>query len=287
VSSMGWYPDPGGQPGQFRYWNGSSWSAETTSNPSHTPPPGAPPVGTTGYPSTRKKQPIGWWIAIGVAVLVIALIVWAVVRSLPTLTGGENPWQPQGNPTQNFCTAGVESSSATPMPTKPGRVSGGHLSFPTLASPWESPELDNRVPFGTLAMMQSALDQKDFDGSGENWVSSVLVSDLVSGDGFADPKSAADVVLTCVLGTYYSNTVVTPKQLSAKSHPVDGHAGWLIETQLSFDVPKLKAKGERVLLLVVQIKADQFGLFYASVPDTSPDRLPEARQAMAELTVDG
>jgi hypothetical protein len=284
VSSVGWYPDPGGQPGQYRYWNGASWSSELTADPRQTPPPAGasqPPV-----PSGRKKQPVGWWIAIGAVVLVVALIIWAVVRGLPTITGGQNPLDPQGNPSVNFCTAGGTSSSATPIPDKPGRVTGGHLSYPELGSPWEGPTLDNRVPFGTLAAMQVAVDQDDYDGNGNRWVSSVLVSDLVSGDGFADAKSAADVVIKCVLGKYYSDTVVTATQLSAKAHTVDGHSGWLIESQLSFNVPGLKAKGERVLLLVVQVAADQYGLFYASVPDTSPDRLPEARQVMDELTVE-
>ena len=42
VSNAGWYPDPSGQPGQFRYWDGSGWSAETAVHPSG-PPPGAGP----------------------------------------------------------------------------------------------------------------------------------------------------------------------------------------------------------------------------------------------------
>jgi len=282
VSSVGWYPDPGGQPGQYRYWNGTSWSTELTSNPWQTPPPTAKSASAT----SSKKQSVGWWIGIGAVVVVIALIIWAVVRYLPSLTGGDSPWnQPGGNASQNFCTAGASANSPTPLPEVPGRVAAGHLSFPTMGSPWQAPETDNRVPFGTVAMIQQALDQDNYDGKGNAWVSSVLVADLVSGDGFADTKTAAEMVLKCVLGKYYSDTVVTPNQISAKSHSVDGHDGWLIETQLSFDVPGLNTKGERVLLLAVQIKSDQYGLFYASVPDTSPDRLPEARKALADLQV--
>ncbi len=287
MASVGWYPDPGGQPGLFRYWNGSSWSAQTTSTPRQTPPPPGQPVGGPGTEPSGKKTPVGVWIGIGAAVLVVALIIWAVVQFLPNLTGGGNPWQPGGNPSQNFCTAGGTSYSATPFPDRPGRVSAGHLSFPTMGDPWRDPGADNRVPFGTLAVMQSALDQDNYDGKGGVWVSSVLVSDLVSGDGFADTQSAANVVLKCVLGRYYSNTVVTRNDLSSAAYKVDGHPGWLIESQLSFDVPGLRAKGERVLLLVVSVAPDQYGLFYASVPDTSPDRLPEARDAMKNLTVDG
>jgi hypothetical protein len=286
VASVGWYPDPGGQPGLYRYWNGSSWSVETTSTPRQTPPPSGQPSGAPGAPASRKRTPVGWWIGIGAAVLVLALIVWGITQALPNLVGGNNPWQPNGNPSQNFCTAGGVAVSPTPVPDKPGRVSAGHLSYPTLAAPWDDPTADNRVPFGTMAQMQAAIDQDNYNGKGGVWVSSVLVSDLVSGDGFGGPESAASMVMKCVLGKYYSDTVVTRNDLSSAAHKVDGHPGWLIESQLGFNVPGLQAKGERVLLLVVQVEADQYGLFYASVPDTSPDRLPEAREAMAKLTVD-
>lgn len=276
MSNSGWYPDPGGQPGHYRYWTGSGWSEELTTNPSQTPPPPT----STG----PNRNVVGWWIAAVVALLAVGLVIWLAVRVVSS-EDGRMPWEPAANPSQNICTAGVISHSASPEPKVAGRVSGGHLSYPLQGAPWDKPEADNRVPFGTIAMVQSAIDQRNWDGKGTDWVSSLLVSDLVSGDGFANSKSAAEVVLKCVLGTYYSDTPVTSKVISAAKHSVDGHDGWLIETQLSFDVAGLDAKGERVLLLVVQVETDQFGLFYASVPDTSPDRLPEARKAMAKLEV--
>lgn len=280
MSNAGWYPDPGGESGKYRYWDGSSWSTQLTSNPSRTPQPPA-----AGSVSTKRKA-TGWWIAAVAAIVAVALIIWLVI-GVASSNGGTLPWDaPNGSPSTNLCTAGVVNSSATPIAGKAGRVSGGHLSFPEQGSPWEAPQADNRVPFGTIAMEQVALDQDNYDGNGHSWVSSILVSDLVSGDGFATPKAAAEVVLKCVLGEYYSDNVVTPTVLSAKSHTVDGHKGWLIEAQLSFDITGLKATGERVLLLVVQVSSEQFGLFYASIPDTSPDRLPEARKALADVTVD-
>jgi hypothetical protein len=50
VSNAGWYPDPSGQPGQYRYWDGSGWSAETAGHPS-APPPGS------GGPATPSSDP--------------------------------------------------------------------------------------------------------------------------------------------------------------------------------------------------------------------------------------
>lgn len=46
MTNAGWYPDPAGQPNAYRYWNGQTWSQETTYNPA-SPAPGTP----AGYPS--------------------------------------------------------------------------------------------------------------------------------------------------------------------------------------------------------------------------------------------
>ncbi|WP_169799292.1 DUF2510 domain-containing protein [Nocardioides jensenii] len=54
MSQPAWYPDPSGQPGSFRYWNGQSWSAETTTNPYDAPPAGA---GPSGPPQPSQQQP--------------------------------------------------------------------------------------------------------------------------------------------------------------------------------------------------------------------------------------
>lgn len=286
VSNPGWYPDPGGQPGKFRYWDGSTWSARLTSNPQDDPPrPGEAPAvpEPTRSPGRRK-----WWL-IGVAALVaVAAVIWLVVKVIPEQLGADNPWNaPGGHSSASLCTAGVEDSTAQARTTTDGRLTAGNLSFPLFGDPWQAPEGDNRVPFGTYAVMQEALDQADYDGTqGHNWVSSLLLSDLISGDGFANSQAAAETVMKCVLGLYYGNYQVERHDISAKAHSVDGHDGWLIESQLSFDIPGLRAKGERVLLLVVQTDTDSFGLFYASVPDTQPDRLVDARKALSELRVE-
>ena len=286
MSNPGWYPDPGGQAGKFRYWDGSVWSGRLTSNPQEPPPPpgSAPatpePVGNSG----RR------WLLAGLAALVaVAAVVWLVVRFIPQSLGADTPFgdPPGGHASASLCTAGVMNSTARARTTTDGRLTAGNLSFPLFGDPWEPPEGDNRVPFGTFAVMQEALDQEAYNGKlGNNWVSSLLLSDLISGDGFANSKAAAETVMKCVLGLYYGDYEVKRADLSAGGHTVDGHDGWLIESQLSFDIPRLIAKGERVLLLVVQTDTDSFGLFYASVPDTQPDRLVDARRALSELRVE-
>ena len=328
-SSAGWYPDPGGQAGLFRYWTGSAWTAAVTSNPQATPPPpgagepqgfgqnsgltgGAQGTGTqypggqypgsqypgSQYPggqyqgystTTRKRSTTGWWLA-GIAALVaLGLVIYFMMTAAsPGGGGGIFPNNdPSGVATPDVCPAAAATAAPTPATNDPNRVSGGKLSFPRMGDPWQAPAYENRVPFGSLAREQVATDQADYDGEGNDWVSNLLVSDLYVGDGFASTKTGAETVLKCVLGRYYSDAVVNEKRLSSTSHPVDGHDGWLIDSQLSFDIPGLNAKGERLLLLVVQTGTDEYGLFFASIPDTSPDRLPDARGALADLRVDG
>ncbi|MDN5893277.1 MAG: DUF2510 domain-containing protein [Nocardioides sp.] len=58
MASPGWYPDPSGQPNRFRFWDGRSWSEQTTMDPWNTPPPGqAPP----GPPAQQPQQPGQSW----------------------------------------------------------------------------------------------------------------------------------------------------------------------------------------------------------------------------------
>ncbi len=308
ASQAGWYPDPGGQPGLYRWWTGSAWSESVTPNPQGTPPPtgaGQPPGGPTpsagygqatsgypgyNYPQQKRRGALAWWLVAGAAVIAVVVVVAFVVRGM----GGSVPGLPQipgSNPTSTYtpdiCPPAAATAAPTPAIVDDNRISGGKLSFPRLGNPWSEPYYDNRVPFGSLAMMQSATDQENFNGEGNNWVSSVLVSDLYVGDGFASTKVGAETVLKCVLGRYYSDAVVEQTLISSAEHDVDGRDGWLIETDLSFQIPNLRATSERVLLLVVQTDTDEYGLFYASVPNTSSARLPEAREALADLRVDG
>lgn len=301
-SPAGWYPDPSGQTGLYRYWTGTAWTTSVTPNPQQTPPPPVggpqqpvPPVSSpyqpqgqaAGIPTGKAKRRSGalWWLAVVAALVVVALGIWFVLRGgLPGLTSGTDA--PSGDSSSDICPQPAASASPTANNSDATRVAAGHLSFPVLGSPWEAPDYDNRVPFGSLAREQVAMDQENYNGKGASWVSSVLVSDLYIGEGFPSAKDGAETVLKCVLGIYYSDTPVTRSDVSSASHSVDGHTGWLIETNLSFSITGLNATSERVLLLVVKVSDAEYSLFYASVPNTSSARLPDVREAMAKLQVD-
>ncbi|QGN33414.1 DUF2510 domain-containing protein [Microlunatus sp. Gsoil 973] len=61
MAEGGWYPDPSGEPGRYRYWDGARWSAETSTDPGITGSSGMAgdrrPAGTGTQPARCRPRP--------------------------------------------------------------------------------------------------------------------------------------------------------------------------------------------------------------------------------------
>ena len=309
-AQAGWYPDPGGVANLYRYWDGQAWSAATSPNPQAPPPAqglvqglqgGGQPVGQQGaygqnaygqgqpgayadfQTAQQRKSPVGWWIAAAALLVVIVVVGVIAVRAIGGNTGTTGGGTTQ--PSQDVCpTSSAEPSTDQPDPND-GRVHGGPISYPRLGAPWSAPLDDNRVPFGRDVQKQQVIDQANYDGKGSSWVASILVAELMAGDGFYTPEQGAQIVVRCILGRFYGDNAVTSDVQVNKATTVDGHDAWQVESQLSFDIPGLIAKGELLIVTVVSAGATS-GLYYASIPDTQPELVKPAREALAALTVD-
>lgn len=325
-SQAGWYPDPGGQKGLYRYWDGNAWSAATSSNPQAAAPSqgivqgaagqqdygqdqsygqqGQPSGGQQGYGGynygqqanpysqtysgggggpQRRKSTKAWWIAAAAVVLALIVLGGFGIRQLVRNVAGTG--DPGGQATTQLCPTPSLDPSA-PAPPNDGRVHGGALSFPELPPPWGQPRLDDRVPFGRDVASQSADVHPNYDGT-NSWVASVLVAELIAGDGFFTPEQGSEIVVKCVTGTFYGDgTEVTRDDQVNKATKVDGKDAWLVESHLTFDIPNLPTKGELLIVLIVASGEATSSLFYASIPDDSPQFVEPARNAMKNLRVD-
>lgn len=322
----GWYPDPGGGKGLFRYWDGRAWSAATTPNPNAAPPsagiagatgptagaqPGQPGYGqqSPGQPSygqqsaqqgygqqaggyagfqaeSRKKSPVGWWIGAGVIVVVLVIIGVLVIQNLAG-GGGGGIANPQGQSSQDICpTNDPTDAPSAPEDQGDGRVHGGPLSYPMLPDPWSAPQPDNRVPFGTDVAVQQVTIEPNYQ-PGSSWVASVLIGQLNAGDGFYTPEQGSEIVVKCILGAFYGDNPVQSDVKVNKAAEIDGQDAWLVESQLSFDIEGLQAKGELLIVAIVATDSEDgsAGLFYASIPDNAPELIAPAREALKNLTV--
>ncbi|WP_168207634.1 DUF2510 domain-containing protein [Microlunatus elymi] len=313
MASAGWYPDPGGQPGMYRYWDGHAWSAATSPNPSVPPPSqgiGQPGDQTTGqqaygqqggqqfgqqpygqYGSAyeayqqqeKKKSPIGWWIGGGLGLIAIIVVIVLLIRTLGggSLLGGD---EPGGQGSTNPCPTTTASASAKPHPND-GRVHGGPVSYPELGSPWSTPHGDDRVPFGSDVQTQEITIEPHYQGN-NSWVASVLIAQLIAGDGFFTPQQGSEIVAKCIVGAFYGDNPVQRHDEESKATKVDGHDAWLLKSHLTFDIEGLKAKGETMTILIIDAGATS-GLFYSSIPDNAKQYQPDADRVMSEITVDG
>lgn len=335
----GWYPDPAGVPGLYRYWDGRAWSAATSPNPA-SPPPAQPlgsttpespqpggsaagaqtygaggavggagtgsgggtgygsgsgiPSGGTGYGAgayadfqqmPAKKSPVGWWIGAAALLLVIVVIAVIAIRAIGGGDTGPLTGPTNAQPSQDACptqSTALETPASHPAD---GRVHGGPVSYPQLGSPWGPPTGDNRVPFGRDVLSQNVVIEPNYDGTGASWVASVLVGELQAGDGFFTPEEGSQIVVKCILGTFYADAEVQSDVIVNQAMTIDGNDGWMVESQLSFDIEGLKTKGELLIVAIVTTGATA-GLYYASIPDTSPELVPAAREALKNLKVD-
>jgi hypothetical protein len=325
-AKAGWYPDPGGGRGLYRYWDGKAWSAATSPNPAAPPPPQGIGVGTGygqaaygqgsaaagsgshGYGSygqaspygqqapggtgayanfqqvQKKRSPIGWWIAGAALVAVIVVVAVIAIRALNN-GGTINGLPSGGQPSSEVCPKQSSESTGPADHPNDGRVHGGPVSYPLLGSPWSDPQTDTRVPFGSDVQSQIVTVEPNYQ-PGSNWVASILVGELQAGDGFFTPEQGSQIVVKCILGAFYGNNPVTSNVKVNKAVTIDGHEGWIVESQLSFSITGLKTKGELLIVAIVSAK-DSSGLYYASIPDTVPELIAPAREALANLKVDG
>jgi hypothetical protein len=231
---------------------------------------------------------VGWWAAAGAALLAVVVIIWFLTQGggLGTFIPGI-PAQPSGTASANICPKPSSTASATaPAQANDGRVHGGRISYPLLGAPWSGVTGDNRVPFGRDVASQTVLQEDNYDGEGHSWVSSVLIGELVAGDGFFSPKEGSEIVMKCVVGEFYGDAVVARKDTSSRQITVDGKDAWYLESHLTFDIPNLVTKGETAIVVIVDTGEDSSSLYYASIPDTAdPALMADARNLVGKLKV--
>lgn len=294
MSQPGWYPDPGGVPNLYRYWDGQAWTNQLTPQSGGAAPtvqqpvgqqpvgqqPGGPPPGRGQVGAPPKRSGRRWLVAlIAVAVAVVVVVVLAVRGLGGSLSG--LPDTPGGNPSANVCPQPEADSSPTPQPPD-GRVHSGPLSYPMLPSPWGPPTTTADVPFGRDVQQQFVQTEQT---SKLNWGAAVMVGELVAGDGFYAPKDGAEIVLRCVTGTFYGDAEVTRHDTKSQAITVDGHDGWLMESNLTFSIPGLQATNEVLTVVIVDLGTGSAGLFASSVPGNAPQYVEPAREALEGLQV--
>lgn len=286
----GWYPDPTGAPGRYRYWDGSRWSTFTTDDPQRSAPGESPASGSTPIesaqgvgppsgPSRRRRS----GLIIGVLALAVTVVVAVAIsigngRSLaenppatPTAGGTASP----ANPTPTSTTE-TQRPSATPTPLvrcpkgnpnlhashpTDGRVHGGNLSFA------KQPTFEHAAIEPRFSFAYDVLQQKLLVSPNTPWIAQLAVGQLRGKDGFVnDPRNTVESLVRCVVtSTMYSPYLPTRTDIRSEGLSIDGHSGWLIESEITVDQPDLAVAGDHTIFIVVRDGKD-WGFFFGAVP---------------------
>ena len=285
MSQPGWYPDPAGQPGQFRHWDGQQWSAQTSTTPS-----GPRPGDTDGNRG-------GWWIGIGVLVLVLAVVAGGVFlrsrshdsvtedtnSSTPTVSSWDETSKPKDPPTSPpddgggdlvACPKG-DPTNLSSGEEKNGRLYGGGISVPSLGWNFESYQTD--------WINQTASQQLYIT---DTWVSTNAVGQVRKADGFTNPARAADVAMQCLASSrfYVGRTgqkTVVNEQVTVAGRPAHHIKAEIYVSNQGPDIP-----GDVVDVLVLDLgDPDTLSIYFSTATIGDTKVIADVERARADLRV--
>ena len=293
----GWYPDPSGQSGRYRYWTGSSWSAQTTADPTSAPPdrPAGGQVGDARAPDGRADpgRPRRRGLLVGLLALVVVIVLVAGVFLIRGLLGpGGTVASPDPSSTASSYddSSPLATASPTPTPTptptpsptpspSPSRSPSPAKRNPLEACPIGGPTIrqphpgDGRLHGGGLSFKPHSdwADPGDYlqglswayDVTGQSqrteprWLAILAVGALRTADGFDNPHQSTEGVMQCIASSGYYDNVVSRKDIASRAVTVDGKPGWELRSEIRVDEPDLSVEGDVVDVIVIDAGANE------------------------------
>jgi hypothetical protein len=303
MSGPGWYPDPSGQPKAFRYWDGRSWSHETSPSP-YVAPPGwqpTPQPGPHGGPAPSK----GSGTKVALILLAVVLIAGAAVAGFFGVRALTDDSSARGETSES---SPSESDSPSPSETETDDASTEPPQAITAACTGAAPEGGNRpgamlrgggltveLPDGFEPMEQEAAftfaDEvvtvaRQIE---EGWIAVYALGGVPTSAGFSGPDQAAETVLTCMAAsaTFYRN-LESRTDLASEPITVEGYDGWRITSELRIDDPEIDQEGDHATVIVVETDSpDEYGLFVSVVPLGDQQLVDQQESVVETLQVSG
>ncbi|MEZ5088373.1 MAG: DUF2510 domain-containing protein [Micropruina sp.] len=272
AAQPGWFPDPGGQPGMFRYWDGSAWSSQLTANPAGTPPPivgqpvGPPPAGTA------RSGGLGRIVLIVAGVVALVLVA---VFLVPRLFGGPTPdptprepapttsaWDetdpspsPSPSPTPTPTPTPTPSPTPSPRTTSPpcprydtavvrGRLYGGGLSVPVIDDSRWRVNAVRSIPWAACATgLQRRITAL--------WVSEVVLGGVQPQAHTGTLKQQAQAIVDDSVNRFYERGKGRLVMKSSRATTVDGLEAWEMRYEVRIQyLPGIS--GDNVNVVVIQ-----------------------------------
>jgi hypothetical protein len=272
----GWYPDPAGATGLYRWWDGSSW-AEVTSDSVQAPPP--IPVETEaavgGGAPVRRASPlrIAAALTLGFALFVSASISLGLVmwRDSSNTSGQRAMGAPAGLPS---------ASGTDPIGYLDERTRTATIGPASLAMPGDPYVLspDPMAVRGVLDLLfwASAPIHIRYDGK-HDWSSGVLLGRVAVPDTGDDLQTEGTLAVHRLSQAIFDRHPTELKGMTWRQRTVDGQPAMLFSAQVHYSVDRLPSRYDTVTALLVKLDDGSLIMAASSVPNDADSTV--ARQA--------
>ena len=292
MAAGGWYPDPAESPGRFRYWDGDTWSAQTTANPKNTPPPSSDDDQAGGRRSGR-----GWIVALVVLALVTTLVAgWlATIGGVPS--AGEHAPE-DTNSSAPRVSAWDETSTPSHTPPRSPDDGGEWVDCPWSTGTGDTPQQAGRM---TAAGLSAAIPPGyelgyhfdmayDFHGAHRSpdgaAINSVIGVGLIShADGFTQLNTTANQVMQCRVTEGHSTHTGSAVLNAGEQINISGHAAWHVQWRVDYTDEEVDGEILDVIVVDMGHQADYFGVYVSCWPIGFPDFEASIASAMSSLRV--
>jgi len=282
----GWYPDPAGAPGLYRWWDGSHW-ADVTSDSVQAPPPLALPIDAAGGVAPHHHaSPLRIAAALGLgfalfisASIGLGLAIWPTQSntSAQRAAGG-----PGGLPTVG--SVGTDPVGYLDERTRTATIGPASLTMP--GDPYVlSP--DPMAIRGVLDLLfwASAPVHVRYDGK-NTWSSGVLLGRVAQSSSQDELQTEGTLALHRLSNAIFEQHPTELKGLRWDEHAVDGRSGMLFSARVYYSVDRLPSRYDTVTAVVVRLDDGSLIMAASSVPnDADSDVARQAADALKTLSI--
>jgi hypothetical protein len=122
---------------------------------------------------------------------------------------------------------------------------------------------------------------------GGEFIASAVSGPVADGAGWSGPASLPTTAHT-LAGSLRTNYYPAPNELKVvadEARTVDGHAAWLYEYELSWQIPGYDSTGEKAALLLVDVGRPAPALLWISIPNTHAELYGDIPAVLAGVHV--
>lgn len=273
----GWYPDPSGADGRYRWWDGAGWTDAVGAAVDASPPTSALRTAPARSPHSASRRILA--LSVGFALFVsvgigIGLVVWRDPAPAASSAGGPTLSAPQ-----------PAASGARPRGELAERTRRATIDSATMVLPGPPYQL-----YGDPMRVEALLDvlfvahapvHRHYDGQ-RTWSAMVGFAALDPSLPTADLEATGVIALRRLTARVFAQQKTTLRRVSAADHAVDGRPGVLVTGQVHYRLPRLRSRYDRVTALVVKLDDGAVVAGLSLVPDDAPPTVSRLAQAAVE-----